>query len=235
MKVLVFTTAYNEAKTVGDVLTRTLDILEEQDYQTEILVVDDASSDDTVDVVREYPVTLVRHPRNLGPGAATQTGYKYAVRNDFDVTVRLDADGQHRPEDIPKLLVPIFEDGADIVIGSRYKRETEYDTTVVRNTGIRFYSWLVSVITGVRIYDLTSGFRACRIEVGRDHSENMPHGILAIDRGLREGLGGYDIREVPVTMEQRKYGQSYLSLERLMKYPVYSVYSLFRVLLTRKQ
>jgi glycosyltransferase involved in cell wall biosynthesis len=231
MRLLVFMTAYNEEKTIGGVLERVLDTLEEINADSDVLVVDDGSTDTTGEIARQYPVELVVHPTNLGPGAATRTGYEYAVRNGYDFTVRMDADGQHRPEEIPKLLEPIQNDEADIVIGSRYKRDTGYETSAVRDVGIRFYSWLISVITGDRVYDLTSGFRAVSIAVGKRHAEELPQGIIAINRGIREGLSEYRIVEVPVTMEQREYGNSYLSLERLAKYPIYSAYSFINALL----
>jgi len=231
MRVLVFTTAYNEENTIGDVLERVLDTLEAIDAEADVLVVDDGSDDATAEIVRRYPVSLVAHPTNLGPGVATRTGYEYAVRNDYDCTVRMDADGQHRPEEIPTLLEPIQNDEADIVIGSRYKRDTGYETSAVRDIGIRFYSWAISVITDDRVYDLTSGFRAVDIGVGKQHAEKLPQGIIAINRCIREGLSDYRIKEVPVTMEQREYGNSYLSVERLAKYPLYSMYSLINALL----
>jgi glycosyltransferase involved in cell wall biosynthesis len=223
-------TAYNEEKTIGDVLARTLDTLAELEDETTVLVVDDGSSDETRAIAEGYDVELVVHPVNLGPGAATRTGYKYAVRNGYDVSVRMDADGQHRPEDIPTLLDPMKNDEADIVIGSRYKRDTGYETSAVRDVGIRFYSWLISVITGNRVYDLTSGFRVVDAEMGNRHAEELPQGIIAINRGIREGLSDHRIKEVPVTMEQREHGESYLSMERLAKYPIYSVYSFISAL-----
>lgn len=235
MKLLVFMTAYNEEKTIGDVLERVLDTVESLDAEVDVLVVDDGSTDTTREVTRRYPVELVVHPTNLGPGAATQTGYQYAVRNGYDYTVRMDADGQHRPEDIPKLLAPIQNDEADIVIGSRYKRETGYETSAVRDIGIRFYSWLISAVTGDRVYDLTSGFRAVDIEVGKQHAEKLPTGIIAINRGIREGLSEYRIAEVPVAMEQREHGKSYLSVERIATYPVYSVYSFINALFSHNK
>lgn len=231
MKVLMFLTAYNEEKTVGDVLDRLQTVAGELDHEVEILVVDDGSEDDTMRIASERNVTTITHPRNLGPGAATQTGYKYATRNGFNVTVRMDADGQHRPEDVPKLLAPIENGESDIVIGSRYKTETGYETSLVRNFGITFYSWLISLVTGTQVYDITSGFRAVRIDVGRRHAENLPEGIIAIDRGLREGLSRHRIQEVPVTMNQREYGSSYLDVNTLLLYPMYSTYSFVRTLL----
>jgi glycosyltransferase involved in cell wall biosynthesis len=231
MKLLVFMTAYNEENTIGNVLERVLETLKEIGADADVLVVDDGSSDTTAEIARQYPVKLVVHPTNLGPGVATRTGYEYAVQNNYDYTVRMDADGQHRPEEIPKLLEPIQNDEAEIVIGSRYKCNTGYETSAVRDIGIRFYSWAISMLTGSRVYDLTSGFRALDIEVGEQHAEKLPQGIIAINRGIREGLSDHRIKEVPVTMDQREYGNSYLSVERLAKYPLYSMYSLINALL----
>lgn len=231
MKVLVFTTAFNEEKTIGGVLDRVLDVAAEMDHQVDVLVVDDGSEDDTATVAAGREVILVELPRNLGPGAATRTGYKYAVRHGYDITVRMDADGQHRPEDIPKILEPVVDGEADIVIASRYKKSTDYETTAVRNIGIRFYSWLISQITGVRVYDITSGFRAVRIGMGQEHAESLPRGIIAINRGIREGLSGYRVMEVGVEMERREHGQSYLSFGRMVRYPLYAMYSFVVTLL----
>jgi len=231
MKVLVFMTAYNEEATIGEVLDQLSVVIRDSKHHIDVLVVDDGSEDETADRAAERDVILVVHPRNLGPGTATRTGYKYAVRNGYDVTVRMDADGQHRPEDISRLLEPIVDGEADIVIGSRYKRETDYETSVVRNVGIRLYSWLISLITGKRVYDITSGFRAVRIEMGERHADSLPQGIIAINRGLREGLSEYRIKEVPVEMDEREHGQSYLSFGRLVKYPLYAAYSFVMTLL----
>lgn len=231
MNVLVFLTAYNEEKTIGDVLDGLEEVATTVDHPLDVLVVDDGSADDTGRVAEERGVTTIRHPRNLGPGAATQTAYKYAVCEGYDVTVRMDADGQHRPADVPKLLEPIEADEADVVIGSRYVTEAGYETPLVRDAGIRFYSRLVSAVTGERVHDITSGFRAVRIEMGRRHAENLPSGIIAIDRGLREGLSSYRVTEVPVTMRQREHGSSYLNANRLFRYPLYSTYSFISTLL----
>lgn len=235
MNVLVFMTAYDEERTIGDVLERLAAVAERVEHDIDVLVVDDGSTDDTPNVVARSGAILVRHPRNLGPGAATRTGYLYAVRHGYDATVRMDADGQHRPEDLPKLLRPIADDDADIVIGSRFKTETGYETSAVRGVGIRFYSWLISVVTGDRVYDITSGFRALRIEVGAEHARKLPRGIIAIDRGVREGLSAYRIVEVPVTMRRREHGESYLNPGRLLKYPVYSVYSFMSALFSSER
>lgn len=231
MNVLVFLTAYNEEQTIGTVLNGLDAVLPTLDHDVDVLVVDDGSEDRTRDVVADSNAILVEHPRNLGPGTATRTGYMYALRHDYEVTVRMDADGQHRPEDLPKLLEPIVADEADIVIGSRFKTDTEYQTSAVRNVGIRFYSWLISVVTGDRVYDITSGYRAVRMGMGRRHAEHLPRGIIAIDRGVREGFSDFRVLEVPVTMDQRQHGQSYLDVARLLRYPIYSMYSFVSALL----
>lgn len=234
MKTLIFMTAYNEEKTVGDVLDGLLDVTSDIPAETEILVVDDNSTDKTLERARERDVRTVSHPVNLGPGAATRTGYKYALRNGFEVVVRMDADGQHRPADLPKLLDPIYGDEADIAILSRYKRDVEYETSLLREVGIRFYSTLVSIVTNETIHDITSGYRAVHIEMGREHAEKLPSGIIAIDRGIREGLSDMRIVEVPAPMEQREHGSSYLAGYRMFVYPFYAMYSMVRTLVRGK-
>lgn len=226
MKILIFTTAYNEEDTIGDILDRIFEVKAEIPHVIDVLVVDDGSQDYTSTIAAKRDVKIIKHPRNLGPGIATRRGYYYALENGYDATVRLDADGQHRPEDIPKILQPILNDDADISIGSRYIDDVNYTTTYTRDIGIRFFSWFISLITRNRVYDITSGFRAVKIEVAEEHAKHLSSGIAAINRGIREGFGPYEITEVPVEMDQRKYGQSYLNKKRLIIYPIYSIYSL---------
>lgn len=232
--ILIFLTAYNEEETIETVLDDLFGVKEKLERETghnvDILVIDDGSTDQTLQYVRERDVFVIPHPKNLGPGAATQTGYKFAVRNGYNVTVRMDADGQHPPQKVPKLLEPVLDNRADIVIGSRFKSADGYKPALLRRTGISFYSKIISILTGESITDITSGFRATGIDVGKKHAQNLPHGIVAIDRGIREGLSGFRIDEVPVEMEQRDHGDSYLSVRRLAVYPLVSVYSMINAL-----
>jgi glycosyltransferase involved in cell wall biosynthesis len=174
-----------------------------------IVVVDDGSRDDTAAVAVGLGATVLRHPFNLGYGAALQTGYLYARRHDCAELVQLDADGQHDPTAIPSLLEALRA-GADLVIGSRYLRDGDAPrTTSLRRLGSRFFAWLVSRWTKTTVTDPTSGFQAMNHAVLErfaldDFPEDHPDADVLI-AVWRHGLG---IAEVPVRMHERKGGVS---------------------------
>jgi glycosyltransferase involved in cell wall biosynthesis len=232
--VLIFLPAYNEEHVIGDVLDRVIKISNKLEDEAggnfDVLLIDDGSSDKSLEEARQRDVLILPHPRNLGPGVAAQSGYKFAVRNGYDMTVRLDADGQHPPEEIPKLVHPVLSGDADVAVGNRFKLEDSYDPRGVRRIGIMFYSRLVSLLTGDDLSDVTSGFRAARIEVGQDHARELRKSMNAIDRGLREGLRDFEVQEISVRMEVREHGTSYLTAHRLAIYPLVSIYAVISAL-----
>jgi len=158
MRVAVVIPAFQAAATIGDVVARTRAAIP----QAEIIVVDDGSSDGTGDEGRRRGATLVTHPRNRGKGVALRTGIARACANDADLIVTLDADGQHPPEEIPRLLAPLAEGRADLVLGAR-RRDG------VMPLSRRFTNWLsatlASRIAGQRLHDAQTGFRAFTREV----------------------------------------------------------------------
>jgi glycosyltransferase involved in cell wall biosynthesis len=155
MKILLALPARNEAQNIGKVLERILALYP----QFSVLVVNDASQDDTSRVVRNHPgVQLIQLPFWMGYGGALQAAYKYAYRNQFDAVIQLDADGQHDPASIKVLLENI--DKADIVVGSRFLRANEYEMPLLRRAGCHFLSFIGRRLTGMKITDPTSGFQA---------------------------------------------------------------------------
>ena len=144
-------------------LPAVLDSIRSLDLVCRIVVVDDASTDGTSRVAREGGATVLRHRINLGYGGALQTGYKYALRTGAEFVVQLDADGQHDPELIPKLLEPVRRRQADIVIGSRFLEETGYKMGGLRTFG-RKLILMISKLAGLNISDPTSGLQAMNRE-----------------------------------------------------------------------
>ena len=118
-KTLIIIPAYNEEEAIADTLTRLLE-LKEHFVGLDICVINDGSMDKTPEIVTTFPVHLVNLPYNLGIGSAVQTGYKYAYENDYDIAIQFDADGQHNPEDLYKIIQPIAENQCDMVLGSRF-------------------------------------------------------------------------------------------------------------------
>lgn len=157
-RVLIVLPAWNEAKAIGAVLAEVAAAVPTAD----ILVVNDGSTDDTVAVVRASGLaTLVDLPVNLGVGGAMRAGYKYAARNGYDVAIQHDADGQHDPADVPRLLSAMGETGADIVIGARFAGTGSYEVSGPRKWAMRLLSAVLSRVVGTRLTDTTSGFKAC--------------------------------------------------------------------------
>jgi hypothetical protein len=231
-KLLVMTIAYNEEKNIKSLLREIKSSIKvfSNSLHAEILLVNDGSEDDTEKIAKECGVGVISHSVNLGPGVAVQTGYKYALRNNFDFIVRLDSDGQHSPKYIPKLLEPILKNEADLVIGSRYLEDKNYKTTFVRAVGIKFFSKLVSFIIKQPITDVTSGFRAMKIDIVKSIVNHFPSKIIAIEITIRKGLMGARIKEIPVEMRERRYGRSFLSLKRIIYYPLHSIYVALKTL-----
>ena len=159
-QVLVLIPAFNEEERLADVLGR----IANTDLRCRVLVVDDASTDDTGKVARDCGAVVLRHRVNLGYGGALQTGYKYALREGFRLLVQLDADGQHDPSLLPDLIEPIQNGEADIVIGSRFLEPTGYKMGALRSFGRKAIQMIAS-ISGLKVSDPTSGLQAMTQDV----------------------------------------------------------------------
>lgn len=198
MKRVVVIPAYHEAKRVGEVVARARAAL--PDFR--IVVVDDGSSDDTSRVAREAQALVLRHPFNLGYGAALQTGYKYALRAGASLIVQLDADGQHDPADAPALAEPIERGELDLVIGSRFLGAGDYQMGVLRSAGRRFFQALLAAL-GLRISDPTSGYQALsRAALEFYVADDFPSDYPDVDVLLGAHRHGLRIGERPVAMRE---------------------------------
>jgi glycosyltransferase involved in cell wall biosynthesis len=157
--VSVIVPAYNEEQIIGKVLDRIRAAMNQAGDPFEILVIDDGSTDQTAARAEEAGARVIRHPYNIGNGAAIKTG----IRNSQgEIIVMMDADGQHQPEDIPRLIEKM--DTFDLVVGARLK---ESDSAFHRNIANKTYNFLASYVSGRKIEDLTSGFRAIKATVAR--------------------------------------------------------------------
>ncbi|HZA60560.1 MAG TPA: glycosyltransferase family 2 protein [Actinomycetota bacterium] len=203
-RIVVVMPAHNEAENVGDVIRSMPRTVEGVPVVS--LVVDDASTDGTADVVEGAGGLVARLPVRRGGGLALRVGYELALRLGAVVVASMDADGQHMPGELPAVVAPILRDEVDMVQGSRVLGEFDKESHI-RHLGIRFFSRVVSLMTGVRVTDVSNGYRATRTETLRklvlEQDQFWTSEILL--EGLRQHAR---ITEVPVTVRARAGGES---------------------------
>ena len=231
VKVLVVIPAYNE----HDNLARTIDEVKLKAPFADLLVVNDCSRDETAGMAEKNGVNVVNLPFNLGIGGAVQTGFKYALHNDYDVVVQVDADGQHDASYLSGLIDCLLAGKADIIIGSRYLDDDPLEMPLLRNLGIRYFSWLTSKVVGQKITDCSSGFRALNREAVRFFSENYPVDFPDAEALILARRAGLKIAELPVRFRNRSKGKSSLHSLRFLYYPVKETLSIMTILTKRQK
>lgn len=223
MKILVIIPAFNEEKSILSVANQVSGCY---DY----IIINDASTDGTARICRENGLHVINLRNNLGIGGAMQTGYKYALKNEYDIAVQFDGDGQHMASEITKLIEKMGE--ADIVIGSRWCSTRSGDarfrgddgegSTKLRRVGIGFFTWLIKVLTGEKITDPTSGFRAINKKVIEVFANKYPSDYPEPETIILLAKNKYKIEEVSVEMRERISGKSSINW-------VQSIYYMFKV------
>ena len=189
-RVAVVIPAYNEEHNIGQVIPRIPATV--CGLETAILVVDDGSRDRTGEISRGFGAAVARHPTNLGGGAALRTGYRLMVDSGARIVVTLDADGQHRPEEMERLVGPVADGAVDVAHGSRVLGQAE-PNHFAREMGIIFFNRLVSLITRTRVSDCSNGYRAVRATV-------LPLLVLRQEQ--------FHTSEFAVTVDKRIHGHS---------------------------
>jgi hypothetical protein len=203
-RIAILVPAYNEADSIGDVLARMP--TEVCGIETSVLVVDDGSRDGTGDVAAGHGAAVARHVINRGGGAALRTGYRLMVESGAQIVVTLDADGQHLPSEMDRLVEPIVAGEVDVAHGSRVLGHADRNH-FARELGIVFFNRLVSIITRTHVTDCSNGYRAVRTTIlpqlvlRQEQFHTSEFMIEAIKRGI-------PAKEVPVTVEQRLHGHS---------------------------
>jgi glycosyltransferase involved in cell wall biosynthesis len=228
-RVIVFIPAYNEEDKIVEVIQRIQQCYRESEqkgFRVEILVVDDGSTDKTVERARDAGVSLiVSHPYNLGLGAATRTGMKTAYELGGDIALKMDADFQHDPADIEKVIQPILENRADIVFGSRFTGNITYKMPLHRKWGNLVFTWLMRKLTNWKITDAQTGLMVYARKYLADFNivsdYNAPQQILidAYNKHMR-------YMEVPVVFHPRTTGRSFVTY----KYPFKVLPAIIRLL-----
>ena len=214
MRTLVFIPAWNEEDSVASVIEGVREALPGAD----VLVVDDGSADATRARAAEAGALVASLPFNQGLGAALQTGYLYALQEGYDYCAHLDADGQHPPQEVSRLLEEVAAGRADLVIGSRYRERgapeeesDDYKPTISRRIGTSVFRFFLTLATRQRFTDTTSGMRAANRRVMALFSQHYSPDFAEIESlqlAVRQGLR---VEEVPVRMLERAGGSSFLT------------------------
>ncbi len=230
MRTLVIVPAWNEEES----LAATLAEARQRAPWADLVVVDDGSTDGTQAVARAAGVPVLALPVNLGVGGALQTGFLHALAEGYDVAVQLDADGQHDPADLAALVAPLAEGRANLSIGSRYVAgANEYHAPFLRRLGMVLFSALASAVTGVRLTDTTSGYRAYDRRVMRLCIHYFPQDFPDAPLLIWVARTGCVLTEVPVAMRPRLHGQSFYTWTRSLYYPYKTLLASLVLLLRR--
>lgn len=227
-ELLIIMPAYNEEQNIGKVFDQ-LEQAGVREY-ADILVMNDASSDATNWMVKARGYILVTHVFNLGYGSALQLGYKYAIRRKYKYVIEMDADGQHDVCNIPVIYEKLKETDADIVLGSRFLKESlYYPTTWNKKMACRWFRWMIQAITGEKITDPTTGLQGLNRKAILYYSKYKHFDDKYPDANMivQMLLLGFKLKEVPAVMHKRNNG---VSMHQGMKSILYMFRMTFSVL-----
>lgn len=236
-KILLIIPAYNEENSILNVYNNIQKYNKDNKTKYDVIVINDGSKDNTGKICLEKNIPVINLVHNLGIGGAVQTGYKYALDNNYDIAIQFDGDGQHNVSYIKALIKPIIEDDVDLVTGSRFVKKDNkgYKATWARLLGIRIISIFIKIFTGKKVYDTTSGFRACGKKLISSFAINYPVEYPEPVSTVEILRNGYKFREVSVEMNERTEGKSSIKSWKKLYYMVNVILSIFVISLRRKR
>lgn len=222
-KVLMIIPAYNEEKNI----VKTIKMIKDyKKVKLDYIVINDGSTDNTRSVMMENNIDFIDLPFNLGIGAAVQTGYKYAFYNNYDIAIQFDGDGQHDINSVLRLIEPIAEGKADMVVGSRYVDDSsEFKSTLSRRFGIKIISSLIYLLSKKRLKDVTSGYRAVNKKIIEVFANDYPFDFPEPITNYALLRSRFKVKEIGVNMFEREEGISSINMFK-------SVYYMFNVCLS---
>lgn len=230
-KVLLIIPAYNEEENILKVYKTIKNYNKQNKTNYDVIVINDGSTDDTKNICDKNKIPTIHLVHNLGIGGAVQTGYKYAYENDYDIAVQYDGDGQHDVRYVKNIITPIINHKSDFVIGSRFvkKDSSNFQSTFTRRFGINVLSFFMKKVSKKKIYDTTSGFRACNkkiiFEFAREYPLEYPEPITTVELIKK----GYKVEEIPVKMNEREGGTSSIRTWKSVYYMVNVILSILIV------
>jgi glycosyltransferase involved in cell wall biosynthesis len=207
IKIAVVIPAFNEQQSIGTVVAA-VNGISTAEVTIIPVVVNDCSKDNTKKIISGLNCVPLNLPINLGIGGAVQTGIKYAFDNGFDYAVQIDGDGQHPPQRIPELMRELQKNNWDVVIGSRFINNEGFQSTIMRRTGIRYFQFLLKLLTGETVTDPTSGMRMMNRRAMELLYEYYPDEYPEPEALIIYHRSGLKFGETPVHMIERQGGVS---------------------------
>ena len=204
MKKLIIIPAYNESANIENTVKDIVNNAPDFDY----VIINDCSTDNTLEICERNGFNVVNLPLNLGIGGAVQTGYRYAYNNGYDIAVQVDGDGQHDPTFLEKMTETMLAENADMLIGSRFIEKEGFQTSRARRMGITYFSWLIKLFTRKKITDPTSGLRMINSDIIKVFAESYPRDYPEPESVVHVIRLGKNVREIPVIMRERQGGKS---------------------------
>jgi glycosyltransferase involved in cell wall biosynthesis len=230
MKILTIISNYNEGNAIRATIN---DIQQNSTIKSDILVIDNCSTDNSLEIIKESGVDYLKHPVNTGGSAGViKTAFAYAHYHNYDIYCHMDGDNQHRASELINILQPILNDEADVVTGSRFIKKEGFQSSFFRRMGIQLFSNLMTWISGRKYTDITSGFRAYNKKAIGFFGKNFNQEIdTIIQLELVMYFAGLNGKDVPVLMHSRTTGKSEINVINALKFPVYNLISFIGTLI----
>lgn len=223
-KVILIIPAYNEQGSIKNTVNKIEEFKHNNDlvFQLDYIVINDGSTDNTAKILDKHAINHIDLIQNLGIGGGVQTGYIYALRQGYDVALQFDGDGQHDIASIESLVVPVLKDEADFVIGSRFidKSIENFQSTYMRRLGINLISLAIKLVTGKKIHDTTSGYRAGNKKVIAYFASRYPVAYPEPESIVRLLKKGLRVKEMPANMFERLEGVSSIRAFKSVTYMI---------------
>ena len=207
MLISVVIPVFNEELTISNVIERLTIVMQKTGFKYEILVVDDCSADKSLDFSKRHNAKVFSLEKHMGKGYALRVGFAKAKG---EIITTIDSDGSHRPEELPRLLAPIMQNKADLVIGSRYLSSKPAVAKKLNTAGVRLFNVLIEVLTRTQVSDSQSGYRVMKAAVLRNMHLTSDGYEIESEMLVKTARRGFRIMEVPISFEQRTYGTSSL-------------------------
>ena len=207
MLISVVIPVYNEELTIGKVIERLEMVMQKIGFKYEIIVVDDCSQDNSINISKKHNVQVFSLKKHRGKGYALRAGFAKAKG---EIIVSIDSDGSHRPEELPKLLNPLMQNTADLVIGSRYLNQEPVAAKKLNAVGVQLFNSLVKILTKTAVSDSQSGYRATKSAVLKNMRLDSNEYEIESEMLVKSTMQGFRVKEVPISFEQRTYGKSRL-------------------------